>query len=90
MNSMLERATFEPADVMPWERADPPLWWPALKDLVIADHHLPDGTRQHMVRGHVEPGLVVSNAQVIGEANCPGAPFSPMKSHLSKSQKGRR
>lgn len=51
----------------PWDKLDPPVWWEAIKDFVIADRHLPDGTRQHMVRGNVAPGLVVNNAQVIVE-----------------------
>ena len=60
--------TFSPDDVEPWQRLDPPVWWPRLGDYVIADRHLPDGTRQHMARGHAPHGLVVGNAQVIGEA----------------------
>jgi len=71
-------------DILPWERVKPPLWWPAAKTDVIADRHLPDGTRQHMVKGRVEPGLVIQNAQVVGEDDVPDAQFSEHLSHLSK------
>lgn len=70
-------------DAMPWERVVPPLWWPKAGMYVVADRHLPDGTRQHMVRGNVEPGLIVANAEIIGEADVPDAPFSDKLSHLS-------
>lgn len=53
---------------MQWERVAPPYYWAEIDDYVIADRHLPDGTRQHMVRGTVEPGRVVRNAQIIGHA----------------------
>lgn len=75
---------FAPDDIMPWERVIPPLWWPAAKANVIADRHLPDGTRQHMVKGRVEPGLVIQNAQVVGEDDSPDAPYSDHLSRLSK------
>lgn len=58
---------FDPDDVMPWQYLDKPYYWPALGKHVIADRHLPDGTRQHMVEGHVEPVVVINNAQVIGQ-----------------------
>ena len=70
--------------IMLWERVDPPLCWPAIGGYVIADRHLPDGTRQHMVPGIVAKGLVLNNAQVIGEADCPVTVFSSRKSHLSQ------
>lgn len=72
-------------EAMLWERVTPPLWWPAAQQYVVADRHLPDGTRQHMVKGHVEPGLVIANAQVIGVDDVPGAKFSDTPSHLSAS-----
>lgn len=72
------------ASEMPlWEAIDPPLWWPVIADYVVADRHLDDGTRQHMVRGHVEPGRVVRSAQIIGQADCPDAKYRDEKSHLS-------
>jgi len=55
---------------MPWERVDPPLYWPQFGNFVIADRHLPDGTRQHMIPGHVDSGRVFNNFQIIGEADC--------------------
>lgn len=71
-------------ECMKWERVLPPLWWPAAKAMVVSDRHLPDGTRQHMVHGSVKPGLVVANAQVIGQDDVPRAEFSAVLSHLSK------
>jgi len=71
---------------LPWQRVDPPLWWEPIQDHVIADRHLADGTRQHMVRGHVEAGRVVRNAQIIGLADHPQAEFSDELSHLSQSK----
>jgi hypothetical protein len=58
---------FKASEVMPWERLDPPVFWAAFGAEVIADRHLPDGTRQHVVRGTVPKGTVVANVQVFGE-----------------------
>jgi hypothetical protein len=80
MNNEVESGT---DDVMKWERVAPPVHWPAAGAWVLADRHLPDGTRQHMVRGHVEAGCVVANAEVIGEDDVPDAKFSPTPSDLS-------
>lgn len=67
---------------MQWRRVEPPLWWEDLGDFIIADGVL--GTlRAHMVRGHVEPGLVVKNAHIIGQADWPNARYSETLSHLS-------
>lgn len=66
-----------------WERITPPVHWNAFDRYIIADRHLPDGTRQHMVKGHVEAGLVVDNAMVIGEDDVPDAKYSDHPSHLS-------
>ncbi len=52
---------------MDWEYFDHPIYWNEINDFVIADRHLPDGMRQHMVKGHVESGKVVCNAQIIGQ-----------------------
>lgn len=70
-------------DAMLWERVVPPLWWPKAGMHVVADRHLSDGTRQHMVQGSVAPGLVVGNAEVVGEADVPDAHYSDKLSHLS-------
>lgn len=70
-------------DAMPWERVEPPLWWPKAGMYVVADRHLPDGTRQHMVPGSVAPGLVIANAEIVGEADVPSAQFSDRLSDLS-------
>lgn len=58
---------FNEADFPPWGYLTPPFFWKAFGAEVIADRHLPDGTRQHLVRGHVPQGTVVSNAQVFGQ-----------------------
>lgn len=68
---------------MKWERVSPPLFWPAANAHIVADRHLPDGTRQHMVAGSVTVGLVVANAQVIGQEDAISAEFSSVPSHLS-------
>lgn len=67
---------------MKWEQVVPPVWWAAASRHVVADRHLPDGQRQHMVSGHVQAGTVIDNAQVIGEADAVGAEFSSNHSHL--------
>jgi len=69
--------------VMCWERVNPPVWWEDARRYVIADRHLPDGTRQHMVEGSVPAGTVIANAQVIGADDVINAEFSPKPSHLS-------
>lgn len=69
--------------VMRWERVTPPVWWADALRHVIADRHLPDGTRQHMVEGSVAVGTVIGNAQVIGADDVIDAEFSPKLSHLS-------
>lgn len=71
-------------EVMGWERVKPPIWWPAAGRHVVADRHLPDGMRQHMVKGSVPAGTVIDNAQVIGADDVPEAKFSATLSHLSK------
>lgn len=68
---------------MPWERVIPPLWWNAAQQHIVADRHLPDGTRQHMVKGSAAPGLVIANAQIVGADDVPDAQFSDTPSHLS-------
>lgn len=70
--------------VMKWERVEPAIWWPSANAWVVADRHLPDGKRQHMVRGSVQSGLEISNADVIGQDDVPLAEFSTVLSHLSK------
>lgn len=79
----MAQAEYSADGTMKWERIEPPLYWKAADAFVVADRHLPDGTRQHMVKGHVELGLVVSNAQVIGDLDAPEAEFSSQLSHLS-------
>lgn len=70
-------------EVVLWERVIPPVWWEAAGRHVVADRHMPDGTRQHMVKGHVAPGLVIANAQVVGEDDAADVQFSDNLSHLS-------
>lgn len=66
-----------------WERVAPPIPWPDANAVIVADRHLPDGTRQHMIQGSAQPGMVVANAQVIGEDDSPHAEFASVVSHLS-------
>lgn len=70
--------------VMDWEHVQPPIWWSAAGRHVVADRHLPDGMRQHMVDGSVLAGTVIANAQVIGVDDVPDARFSAALSHVSK------
>lgn len=74
---------FDADGVMRWERVTPPIKWKAADAVIVADRHLPDGTRQHLVRGRVPPGRIVNNAHVIGEDDVPVAEFSSESSHLS-------
>lgn len=71
-------------EAMDWERVQPPIWWPAAGRHVVADRHLPDGTRQHMVEGSVPAGTIIANAQVIGADDAQEARFSVAMSDLSK------
>lgn len=80
---MMSKAEYGPDGLMKWERVDPPLWWPAAGRYIVADRHLPDGRRQHMVQGAVSPGLVVASADVIGEEGLTGVEFASRRSHLS-------
>lgn len=77
------RIEFDKDDVMKWERVSPPIPWPEAKTVIVADRHLPNGTRQHMVLGSISVGLVIGNAQVIGQDDVPQAEFSKTLSHLS-------
>lgn len=69
---MTHQVTFEAHEVMQWQPVDPPHWWPAAGAYVVADRHLPDGTRQHQVRAQVPEGLVIANAQVFSEVTAGG------------------
>lgn len=51
---------------MLWERVEPPYHWKTTGLYIVADRHLNDGTRQHMVEGRVEPGCVRAGAQIMG------------------------
>lgn len=68
---------------MKWERVVPPIWWEKAQLFVVADRVLDDGTREHMVQGHVEPGTVIHNANIVGELDSPEAEYSSRLSHLS-------
>ena len=70
-----------------WERVEPPIWWGKANAFVIADRFLPDGTRQHIVSGHVETGTVIANANVFGQMDLEYShlKFAETLSHLSKS-----
>lgn len=83
MTTTTEALSEEMKDAV-WERVEPPLWWNAIQDYIVADVGDIAGLRGHMVRGHVEPGRVVGNAHVIGQADWPNALYSRTLSHLSK------
>lgn len=69
---------------MRWERVNPPIWWPEADRYIVADRHLADGTRQHMVESTVAAGTVIANAQVVAESDAADAEFSAQLSHLSR------
>lgn len=69
--------------LMKWQRVIPPIDWPKAQVTIIADRHLPDGTRQHMVADSVPLTRVIANAQLIGQDEVPDAEFSAEPSHLS-------
>ena len=56
----------EESDAPPWQVLSPAYAWKEHNLLVLADRHLLDGTRQHLVAGSVPPGLQLSNAQIFG------------------------
>lgn len=56
---------YELEDVQEWARLASPVLWRGF--WIVADRHLPDGIRQHLVRGEVPDGFVVNNAHIIGE-----------------------
>ena len=58
---------FSAGEVADWEIWDPPRYWPQAGRMVLADRHLPNGRRQHIVEGVVQDGLEVANADVFGE-----------------------
>jgi hypothetical protein len=66
-------AHFAGKNVMSWQRPGPPYFWPAMGEFVAADRHLPGGTRQHVVRGIVPPGLAFRRARIVSETDCPCA-----------------
>lgn len=57
----------DPAQESTWFRVVPALWWPQARAYVVADSHLPDGTRRHLVRGSCLPDHIVAGALVLGE-----------------------
>lgn len=65
-----------------WERLSQPIWWPQANAHLVADRHLPCGQREHMVTGSVPAGLVIDNANVVGEDDVPTAEFSSRPSHV--------
>lgn len=69
--------------IMKWQRVIPPIIWPQAQVTIVADRHLPDGTRQHMVAGGRPTLRIVADAQLIGRDEVPDAEFSDGPSHLS-------
>ena len=74
---------YKPEDIQPWEIVEPPYWWSKINMYIIADRTLPDGVRQHMVRGYVKVGTVVNNAQILMEKDCQNDLYSSELSPLS-------
>lgn len=66
-----------------WRRVDPPMWWDAIQDYIVADGEI-GNLRGHMVAGHVEGIRVVRGAIVVGQADWPEALYSDVRSHLSR------
>ena len=60
-------AGYDEADIMTWIVLSPPYHWKKYGLVVIADRHLPNGRRQHVVQGAVPPGTVIANADIFGE-----------------------
>ena len=74
---MKETPMYLDSDVMKWQSVSPMgYYWKEADAIVIGDRHLPNGVRQHLVKGSVPKGLVISNAQVIGEDDVPEVKFS--------------
>jgi hypothetical protein len=63
------------SEIMKWAKVSPPAYWKEANALIVGDRHLPNGIRQHMVLGSVKSGLVIDNAQVIGQDDVPEAEF---------------
>lgn len=83
---MSERVEFGADAEMLWQQVDPPIWWAAAGRYVVADRHLSDGTRQHMVAGSIRHGTVIANAQIVGQADVKNVKFSAIRSHLSEAK----
>lgn len=58
---------YDTLDQNPWKVFLSPVPWAGTKWSVLADRHLPDGTRQHIVDGEVEPGQMFANAMLFGQ-----------------------
>lgn len=54
-------------EVMLWKHYEQRLLWRGF--WVVAERYLPDGTRQYLVRGTVPDGVIINNADIIGEQN---------------------
>jgi len=52
-------------NIRQWTKIDPPFWWKEINAYVVADRHLPDGTRQHLVKGYTGSAIEVNNAKLI-------------------------
>lgn len=77
----VEELSVDMADTV-WYRVDPPLWWDAIQDHIVADGGIGD-LRGHMVAGHVDGIRIVNNAYIIGQSDWPNVKYSEALSHLS-------
>lgn len=50
-----------------WDRVEPTFSWVKHGVEVIGDRHLPNGRRQHIIKGSVPAGTVLDNADIFGE-----------------------
>ena len=60
-----ENLGFGVDEVREWEYFAHPFLWQGYE--VIADRHLPNGVRQHKVKGYVPENTFVRNAHIVGE-----------------------
>ena len=55
-----------PENVMEWEILDTSIYAEGFNDWIVADRHLPNGIRQHVIKGKVPEVRVWHNAEIFG------------------------
>ena len=53
--------------LLKWNVIEPAYYWARHNLYVLADRHLPNGRRQHIVKGKIKPNTVLDNADIFGE-----------------------